>query len=409
MRRAITITSGKGGVGKTNVSLNLALYLSQRGYKTCLFDADFGLANINILLGLQPKHDLKDVILNGKKIQDIILKIDDHMDILPGSSGIEEMANLNADRIEILSQELSEMPGYDFLIFDTSAGISNNVISLCLATPEVVLLITPEPTSLTDAFALLKVLTLNGFKGEAKVVLNQCKNADVANLVYKKFQSAVLKYLALDVQALGIIYPDANVAEAVKQQRPFLRLYPDTTASKCIKKIGERLLSNTTDHLEYSDIVSFWNRCLQLIRSPLNMPGKERQSDKKGVESLSPGSGEKDQHTIEASQKGTFHGKEGGNEVKDNPPVSGVGTNPQEGAMDMGPYIMPIMEKLIGGISCVSTELKLLREAIEGNVNAPLQFKTSPECPSLNRSDPKPIRLDFEAFLKRQGIYRKES
>ena len=124
MSRVITITSGTGGVGKTNISLNLALHLSTHGYRVCLFDADLGLGNINILLGIQPEYDLSDVILNGRNLEDVIIKIQDRVHILPASSGLEEMANLEADQTKALIGSLSKMNKYDFLLFDTSAGIS---------------------------------------------------------------------------------------------------------------------------------------------------------------------------------------------------------------------------------------------------------------------------------------------
>ena len=428
MSRTVTITSGKGGVGKTNVSLNLALCLAQQGHRTCLFDADFGLANINILLGLQPEYDLKDVILNDKKLQDIIIKTDENIDILPGSSGLEELANLDTDQTDALIQSFSEMAGYDFLIFDTSAGISRNVITFCLASSEVVLVITPEPTSLTDGFALLKVLTLNGFKGEAKVILNQCKDAETANLIYKKFHAAAVKYLSLDVPALGMIYQDAKVVEAVKQQKPFLHLYPETNAAKCIRKIAERLLSGASDHLNESDMASFWNRFVQLVSSPLNLPGKKKM-DKESPRTRSIEDEQKIQQTAKAFQQENPSGNTplasstnqtaSGDVASQGPHLSSDGqkteppsqipcTSLQEGAGNPGNCFMPLMEKLIGSISSVSQEIQKLRESIEGNGSSMAQVKAS-RSHDRNHSNPKPISLDFEAFLQNRNAVRKES
>ena len=122
--KTITITSGKGGVGKTNISVNLALHLSTLGYRTCLYDADLGLANINILLGLHPEHSIEDVIFNRRSLQDIIIRDYKGIDIIPGSSGVEKMANLEGGQVEHLTRSFSELDGYDFLLLDTSAGIS---------------------------------------------------------------------------------------------------------------------------------------------------------------------------------------------------------------------------------------------------------------------------------------------
>ncbi|MEI6127929.1 MAG: AAA family ATPase, partial [Pseudomonadota bacterium] len=191
MTRIITVTGGKGGVGKTNISINLALILSKLGSKVCLFDADLGLANINILLGLYPEYDLEDVILSNKSIHDIIIKNYQGIDIIPGSSGVEKLANLSGESLDRLIESFSTIDDYDYFIFDTSAGISRNVISFCLAASDVLLVITPEPTSLTDAYALLKILCFNGFTGSVKIIVNQCRNTSAASAAYTKLRDAV--------------------------------------------------------------------------------------------------------------------------------------------------------------------------------------------------------------------------
>ena len=158
MPRIITVTSGKGGVGKTNITTNLSLHLAAMGFNPCILDADLGLANINILLGINPEHTLKDVINNNFKLSDIIIKDYNGIDIIPGSSGIEDMANIGQGSLDKLIESFSPINAYDFLFIDTAAGISSDIISFCLASNEIIIVITPEPTSLTDAYALLKVL-----------------------------------------------------------------------------------------------------------------------------------------------------------------------------------------------------------------------------------------------------------
>jgi flagellar biosynthesis protein FlhG len=414
MSRTIAITSGKGGVGKTNVSLNLGLCLAQQGHRTCLFDADFGLANINILLGLQPEYDLKDVIQNGKTLQDILIRTDENIHILPGSSGLEELANLTADQIEALLQSLSEMAAYDFLIFDTSAGISRNVITLCLAASELLLVITPEPTSLTDGFALLKVLKLNGFEGNAKVLVNQCKTAETAQLIYQKFSAAATKYLDLDVVSLGMIYPDANVVEAVKQQRPFVQLYPDTSAARCIREIATRLLSDASHPPNGSDTERFWKRLVDLIASPLTLPLKKKEGEKQKPATKAAEDGEKTQQAAPASQDKTSsgsspHGRETERTASQvhSPPSPGQPNG--SGSPVSAPFhegaLMPLMERLIGSISSVSKELQQLRETIEGNGNSIAPQKIS----GSHEPNKKPIRLDVAAFVESRNASRKES
>jgi flagellar biosynthesis protein FlhG len=284
MSRTITIASGKGGVGKTNIALNLALHLATYDHQVCLFDADLGLGNVNILLGLHPEYDLSDAILDGRDLSDIIIKVHNRIDILTRGSGLEEMANLAPDRRKAPIESLSEIDRYDFLLLDTSAGISRDVISFCLASSEVLLVITTEPTSLTDSLALLKILALNGFTGEAKVVVNQCKNSDIAVLAYKKFKTAVMKHLNMDVSALGVIYQDPKVIEAVRQQRPFVSLYPDSSASKCIRQTGDCILTLGTEGPRKDDVAGFWSRCFQVIGEPVTLPDTRKQGD-----TVSPG------------------------------------------------------------------------------------------------------------------------
>lgn len=278
MARVITITGGKGGVGKTNISLNLALCLSKLGPKVCLFDADLGLANINILLGLYPEYNLEDVILNKKSLQEIIINTYQGVDIIPGSSGVEKIANLEQNNLNRLIQSFSELEQYDFFIFDTSSGISKSVISFCLAASEVVLIITPEPTSLTDAYALLKVLCFNEFDGSARVVVNQCKNTTVAKHTYNKFKEVVQKYLSVNIVPLGIVVQDNKFPEAVKRQQPLITLYPETSASKCFKVMASRLIANVPEDFKQVGITSFWTKFLEFTKGPLKLNSREEET-----------------------------------------------------------------------------------------------------------------------------------
>ncbi|MCK4487961.1 MAG: MinD/ParA family protein, partial [Desulfobacterales bacterium] len=277
MTRTITITSGKGGVGKTSISVNLALHLATLGYRTCLFDADLGLANVNILLGLYPEYNLEDVILYHRDLEDVIIRDYEGIDIIPGSSGVERIANLEAEQVEHLIQSFSKLDGYNFLLFDTSAGVSRNVISFCLASSEVIVVITPEVTSLTDAYALLKILSLNGFKGSVRIVVNQCKSTLIARHAYTRFKETVKKYLPMDVVPLGIIVQDPKVEEAVKEQQAFVLLYPESNASKCIKSIARRLREEQPEDLEPFGMLSFWTTYHKLITSPLKLTAKKKE------------------------------------------------------------------------------------------------------------------------------------
>jgi flagellar biosynthesis protein FlhG len=431
MTRTITITSGKGGVGKTNISVNLALHLATLGHRTCLFDADLGLANINILLGLNPEHDLEDVILNRRTLQDIIIRDYKGIDIIPGSSGTEKMANLEDDQVDHLIRSFSELDGYDFLIFDTSAGVSRNVISFCLASSEVLLIITPEPTSMTDAYALLKILSLNGFKGTAKIVVNQCKSIPIAKFVYNKFKETVKKYLPIDVMPLGIVIHDKKVVEAVKTQQALVLLYPESNASKCIKNITKHLLENKPKDLEASGMASFWTRCLQLIKSPLNLTGSKKEEPDTALESSNqdmqqgpPQAAPEESVTQQAPDKEKPDTALGTSDkdMQGGPPqaapeksiapqapdkeeptavTSGPAGHKSTSDMEQGVYLL--MSKVIDSIESVSQELQLMRKAIEDGGGNGLGMNKSAD----NRQStlhPNAIILDFDAYQKQHGI-----
>ena len=290
MTRTITITGGKGGVGKTNISVNLSLSLSKLGAKVCVFDADLGLANINILLGLYPDYNLEDVLLQGRSLEEILIKDYNGIDIIPGSSGVEEIANLDKSQLDGFIKSFSDLGTYDFFIFDTSAGISKSVISFCLAASEVIIVITPEPTSLTDAYALLKVLCLNEFNGSVRVVVNQCSNTQAARHTYNRFRDVVKRYLSVDIVPLGIVVRDRKFPEAVRKQQPLVMLYPESGAAKCIQVMATRLMSNKPEDFKTDGIESFWTSFLKLTKSPLKLidapkvdsPGPQSARDNSG-------------------------------------------------------------------------------------------------------------------------------
>jgi len=281
MTRTITITSGKGGVGKTNLSVNLALGLSLQGRSTCLFDADLGLANVSLLLGLYPDKSLGDVIAGRCRLADIVVKTAG-IDIIPGSSGVETLANLEDDRRDSLIETLGDLKKYDFVLFDTSAGISSNVVSFCLSSPEIILVIVPEVTSLTDAFALLKILALNGFSATVRVVLNRSRSQPMGRHVFDKFRETVKRYLNFEVSLLAVIPDDSCVEEAVAAQQPFVQRHPDCVASRKVMSMARRLIETPPEDLYPSGVQSFWRHWVRhrtgSLRIPLTAKTKRREN-----------------------------------------------------------------------------------------------------------------------------------
>ncbi len=264
MAKIITVTSGKGGVGKTGISLNLSLSLAQKGYKVCLFDADLGLANVNIITGLFPEYGLEEVIQGKKTLSDIIIKNYQGIDIIPGSSGVQKMADLTAEEANNLVHAFMDMDGYDYFIIDTSAGISTQVLSFCRACHEMILVITPEPTSLTDAYSLLKVL---GSKGKnlptIRVIVNQVKNAENAQAIYKKLRKTVFRFLSIKLTPLGIVAHDPKVRAAIISQTPFLLAFPNSVASRCLHSLAKKLTEKSFLSKEMP-MELFWLNYLEL-------------------------------------------------------------------------------------------------------------------------------------------------
>ncbi len=272
MTKAIVITSGKGGVGKTNISVNTALELAQRNYRTCLLDADLGLANVNILMGLHPTKTLDDYISGESTLEVILLHTQFGFDILPGSSGIEEIANLGTDKVGHLISSFSQLEDYDYFLIDTSSGISKGVISFCLASNETVIVITSESTSLTDAYALLKVIASNGYKGTVKILVNRCPNVSKAKETYLRFKAVVDKHLSIDIAPAGIVLTDPNIELAVTHQEPVLSLYPGSTASQCIRAMVSNLLKSDDQDDSETNFSSFWERYFEFTHADLSLP-----------------------------------------------------------------------------------------------------------------------------------------
>lgn len=287
MAEIITITSGKGGVGKTSISLNISLALAARGMKVCLFDADLGLANVSILTGIYPKQDLEAVIEGNSCLDDIMIKNYQGIDIIPGSSGVQKMADLTSEQTRTLIHSFLDMDSYDYFIFDTSAGISSQVLAFCMASHEIILVATTEPTSLTDAYSLLKVLSRHGYRTPVRVVINQVTSGPAAKKAYSKLKSTVSKFLSLRLAPLGVVAKDRNVRAAVVSQTPFSLLFPDSPASKCIRNICEKLIFKTAPSNNLP-MELFWDRCLSFLetrkeKSTPQEPSPEEKAEKKTV------------------------------------------------------------------------------------------------------------------------------
>ncbi len=262
--RVISVTSGKGGVGKTNVVANLAFAMGKMGKRVLILDADLGLANMDILLGLNPKFTIQHVISGERRLREVILSTPGGCHLLPAASGIQELTDLDYSQRLFLLNELDSLQNeFDILLIDTGAGISANVMYFNFAAMERVVVVTNEPTSLTDAYAVIKVLTKKYQQRKFKILVNVARNPEEGLRIFKQLSVVVDRFLgspAMDY--LGCVQYDENVPRAVRQQQAVVQRYPNTRASKDFIGLAERILSEDESTDFEGDIKFFWQRLL---------------------------------------------------------------------------------------------------------------------------------------------------
>lgn len=263
--RVFSITSGKGGVGKTNITGNLALALSKMGKKVLIFDADLGLANIDIIFGIHPEYNIGHVISGEKDLADVIVETTDGICIIPAASGENTMTGLQAgQKLSLLSEfeVLNEI--FDVVLIDTAAGISSDVIYFNLAAEEIIVIATGEPTSITDAYGIIKVLNQNGAK-RFKLLINMVKDSEEAKVVYFTLSQAADRFLnGVVTEFIGFIPRDSKVPQSVIERKPVLINYPDSKAGKSITQLAKKLLDSPRRKDLDGNIKFFMQRLLNI-------------------------------------------------------------------------------------------------------------------------------------------------
>lgn len=268
--RVITVTSGKGGVGKTNITINLAIALGEQGLRVVILDADFGLANIDVLFGIIPRFSLVDVIKNKKNILEILSDGPKNTKFISGGSGVEELLKLDRAQLLKFVDNIALLDKIaDVILIDTGAGLSENVMSFVMAADEVLLVTTPEPTSITDAYALIKMVSNRDREKKIRVIVNRADSLTEGNDITNKLMLVADKFLGIALEPLGYILSDDAVVKAVKQQQPFSLIFPKSQAARLIREISDKLIESdkTTQPTQNSGVRGFINRLVGLMKA----------------------------------------------------------------------------------------------------------------------------------------------
>jgi len=256
--RGIAVASGKGGVGKTNIVANVAYNLIKLGKRVLIFDADVGLGNIHILLGLMPKYTLQDVLDGKKEMNDILIEGPGGIKILPASSGNKKYSELSIEEKLLLRAELEFLDNkFDYILFDIGAGISSNVMYFCTGAHEIVIISTPEPTSFADAYAIIKVLSRDYMRSSFNLVVNTVKNKAEGIDIFNRLNTVADRFqLNISLNYLGHILTDDNVTKSVREQKLFSEKYPNAPASVCVRSIVREIINaNIGQGLEWENIL----------------------------------------------------------------------------------------------------------------------------------------------------------
>ncbi len=261
----LCFSSGKGGVGKTSIVTNLALAVSQLGKNVLILDADLGLANVDVMLGITPKYSIKHVFSGQKSLSDVIMTGPGGIKLLPASSGIQELCSLDeSEKLFLLNEFDSLDDPVDIMLIDNAAGISDTVMYFNMAAQSRVIILTPEPTSITDAYALIKVLSQKYRVEEFFIIVNWVSSKQEAKKIFKQLTLVADKFLGfLSFHFLGFISKDMSIPKSVRQQRPALELFPESRASQEIRQLAQNILRIKANNND-GNIKFFWRNLLRL-------------------------------------------------------------------------------------------------------------------------------------------------
>ncbi|MEG0772961.1 MinD/ParA family protein [Clostridium sp.] len=239
--KIFTITSGKGGVGKSNIVVNLGITLQKSGKKVMIFDADLGMGNDDVLIGCIPKYSVFDTIFSGKEIHEVLIEGPYGIKLLPGGSGLSKVDDLTDVQRKIFLNKLESIEGFDYIFIDTGAGINRSVLGFIACSDELLIVTTPEPTALTDAYSLLKAVSHFKIKNTAKVIINRVIDLNEGKTTFNKFNNAAERFLGVKLHHLGNVSDDRKLTQAVRAQTPLVIAYPNSNAAKDIESLAKQI------------------------------------------------------------------------------------------------------------------------------------------------------------------------
>ena len=250
--RIIAITSGKGGVGKTNFAVNMAIAYAQLGKKVILIDGDLGMANVNVLLNIVPQYNMMHVINKKKTMKEIVMDTEFGIKFIAGANGFSKIANLSVDELDYFATQFASLGNADIIIIDTGAGIANNVLQFVAAADEVFVVTTPEPTAITDAYGIIKIITTEivDHNVDIKLIVNRVHSADEGKRISERIITIVGQFLGYKVEYLGFVYEDPVVQASVIRQKPFIVVNPTSKPAVCLKHIVGKIEKTEPEYNE---------------------------------------------------------------------------------------------------------------------------------------------------------------
>jgi flagellar biosynthesis protein FlhG len=276
--KTIAITSGKGGVGKTSLAVSLSIAIARNGQtKVTLLDADLGLANINVILGVIPQFNLYHVIKGKKKLKDIVIDVPEGIKIIAGASGFHQLANLDMKQRKEFIDEFQSLEGDDYMVIDTGAGVSQNVLSFVVAADEVIVVTTPEPTAITDAYGIIKSIASQTNDKPIRLVVNRVQSVSEGRRVAQRIINIAGQFLNIKVDSLGFIFDDPLVAKSVRNQKPFIVGYPKARSSVCVAMIADKITNRESEYSRAGGLSGF-------IKNLFKSQSEDAEDDKEKVE-----------------------------------------------------------------------------------------------------------------------------